>query len=297
LASKFPRIHNVLIKQNWFKQGLGIAKDRSLPKLQSQTLSQWFGDLDQITSTKKLYLFNDEYTNYYDVDIGKKAILLLNSLGYEVLMLNNKESGRAFISKGFLQEAKTMATANVNQFKNLISKEIPLIGIEPSAILSFRDEYINLVDTSLTMEAKTLSKSVFIIDEFLAQENEKGHVRSDKFNKESKSILLHGHCHQKALSSTSFTKAMLSLPLNYTVSEIPSGCCGMAGSFGYEKEHYLLSQKIGNQVLFPAIAKANNNTIVVANGASCRHQILDATHRYAQHPIEVLYDALINNQE
>jgi Fe-S oxidoreductase/FAD/FMN-containing dehydrogenase len=297
LASKFPKIHNALINQNWFKQGLGIAKERSLPKLHSQTLSQWFSGYQQIISTKKVYLFNDEYTNYYDVEIGKKAILLLNNLGYEVLILNHKESGRAFISKGFLQEAKGVATANLNQFKNLISKDIPLIGIEPSAILSFRDEYINLVDTSLTMEAKTLSKSVFIIDEFLAQEIEKGQITSDNFNKESKSILLHGHCHQKALSSTSFTKTMLGLPLNYTVSEIPSGCCGMAGSFGYENEHYQLSQKIGNQVLFPAIAKANNTTIVVANGTSCRHQILDATHRQAQHPIEVLYDALINNQE
>jgi len=292
LASNFPSLHNFFIKQNWFKIGLGIAKQRSLPKLRPQTLRKWFGAYTQALTSRKVYLFCDEYTNYYDVEIGKKAIQLLNKLGYEVLMINHEESGRAYISKGFLDEAKIIANANVKQFKNLVSADIPLIGIEPSAILSFRDEYINLVDETLRDDAKELSKSIFLIDEFLANEIEDNRITFQGFSKEPKTILLHGHCHQKALSSTSFTKKVLELPINYTVSEIQSGCCGMAGSFGYEKEHYDLSQNIGNQVLFPAIKNATSKTVLVANGTSCRHQIYDGVHRIVKHPIEVLYEAL-----
>lgn len=292
LASNFPSLHNFFIKQNWFKIGLGIAKQRSLPKLRPQTLRKWFGSYTQALTSRKVYLFCDEYTNYYDVEIGKKAIQLLNKLGYEVLMISHEESGRAYISKGFLDEAKIIANANVKQFKNLVSADIPLIGIEPSAILSFRDEYINLVDETLREDAKELSKSIFLIDEFLANEIEDNRITFQGFSKESKTILFHGHCHQKALSLTSFTKRVLELPINYTVSEIQSGCCGMAGSFGYEKEHYDLSQNIGNQVLFPAIKNATSKTVLVANGTSCRHQIYDGVHRIVKHPIEVLYEAL-----
>jgi len=181
----------------------------------------------------------------------------------------------------------------VTQFKDLVSNEIPLIGIEPSAILSFRDEYINLVDQPLKEEATILSQSVFLIDEFLANEIEAKNINSEVFTKESKQILLHGHCHQKALSQTKFTKSILSLPFNYTVSEIPSGCCGMAGSFGYEKEHFEISQKIGSQVLFPSLKKANKKVILAANGTSCRHQIFDGVGKMAKHPVEILYDALL----
>lgn len=292
VASNFYKIHNFLIKKSWFKIGLGIAKNRSLPRLEKQTFYNWFKTIKQNESNRKVYLFCDEYTNYYDVEIGKKAILLLIKLGYEVKIINHKESGRAYISKGFLDEAKTIANANVKLFKDLISDSIPLIGIEPSAILSFRDEYINLVDKSLREEATKLSESVFLIDEFLSNEIDKNHITSNAFSLESKTILLHGHCHQKALSSTSFTKRILSLPLNYKISEIQSGCCGMAGSFGYEKEHYELSQKIGNQVLFPEIRKAKSKSELVANGTSCRHQIFDGVNRTPKHSIEILYEAL-----
>ncbi|MCB0463140.1 MAG: FAD-binding protein [Flavobacteriaceae bacterium] len=293
IASKFPMIHNILIKQNWVKAMLAISTKRSLPKLQKKTLRDWFKSFKQTAKPRKVYLFCDEYTDYYDVEIGKKAILLLNKLGYQVLMIEHQESGRAYISKGFLKEAKEIANINVNLFKSLVSENNPLIGIEPSAILSFRDEYINLVDDTLKSEASELCKSVFLIDEFLANEIQAKHITSEMFTKESKQVLLHGHCHQKALSSTKYTKTILSLPLNFTVSEIPSGCCGMAGSFGYENEHYELSQKIGNQVLFPSIQKATNKTVLVANGTSCRHQIFDGASKTARHPVEVLYDALL----
>jgi FAD/FMN-containing dehydrogenase/Fe-S oxidoreductase len=293
IASKFPGLNNALMGQKWLKSLLGIAAKRSLPQLQKQTLRQWFKAFNQSVKSRKVYLFCDEYTNYYDVEIGRKAILLLNKLGYEVLMVAHEESGRAYISKGFLEEARKIATANVIQFKNLVSNEIPLIGIEPSSILSFRDEYMNLVDNSLKDEAITLSKSVFLIDEFLANQIDANHINSELFSKESKQILLHAHCHQKALSSTTYSKKILTLPLNFTVSEIPSGCCGMAGSFGYEKEHFNLSQTIGGQVLFPAIKNANKKVILAANGTSCRHQIFDGVKKTAKHPVEILYDALL----
>jgi len=292
VVSKIPQLYNFFARQNWFKKVTGISKNRSLPELQKQTLYKWFINYEQPKHNRKVYLFCDEYTNYYDVHIGQKAVLLLNNLGFEVLVVQHNESGRAYISKGFLNNARVLANANVELFNSLITKDVPLIGIEPSAILSFRDEYPNLVDKSLKSNALELSKHVFLIEEFLYHEITANNIKLDAFNTESKSLLLHGHCHQKALSSTDFTKKILDFPQNYKVTEIQSGCCGMAGSFGYEVEHYQLSQKIANQVLFPELKKASSEIIVVANGTSCRHQIYDGTGKLAKHPIEVLFDAL-----
>ncbi|MBT8260086.1 MAG: 4Fe-4S dicluster domain-containing protein, partial [Bacteroidia bacterium] len=292
LASKFSAIHNVLIKQNWFKSLLGIAKQRALPSLANQTFRQWFKTYTQDNLTKEVYLFCDENTNYYDVEIGIKTVKLLNALGYKVVLLKHRESARTYLSKGFLDEAKRIAEENVTLFKDCISEKTPLIGLEPSTILTFRDEYINLVNTELKNAAKELASHVFVFDEFLSQEIQKGNIDSSLFEEKKKNILLHGHCHQKALSSTQFSKKILSLPKNYKVEEIPSGCCGMAGAFGYEKEHYILSQRIGNMVLFPAINKSENTTIIATSGTSCKHQIEDGTQRKAIHPIEILYDAI-----
>ncbi|MDA7557959.1 FAD-binding protein [Flavobacteriaceae bacterium] len=292
IISKVPSLHNFISRQKWFKKVIGIAKNRSLPQLQKQTLYDFYSNHTQSKSSRKVYLFCDEYTNYYDVGIGQKAILLLNNLGYEVLMVEHNESGRAHISKGFLKSARALANANVKQFNSLVSQDIPLVGIEPSAILSFKDEYPNLVDKSLKADALELNKHVFLIEEFLYHEITANNIKIESFNKLSKSLLLHGHCHQKALSSTYFTKKILAFPLNHSVTEINSGCCGMAGSFGYEVEHYDLSQKIANQVLFPELRKASPEIIIVANGTSCRHQIYDGIGKLAKHPIEVLFDAL-----
>jgi FAD/FMN-containing dehydrogenase/Fe-S oxidoreductase len=294
MTSKFPKLHNALIEQPWFKSMLGFEPKRSLPKLQNKTLRQWLSTYTQQPQERQVYLFIDEYTNYYDVDIGKQAVYLLNALGYEVLFTDHKESGRSYISKGFLDEAKRIAMCNINSFKDKLSREIPLIGIEPSAILSFRDEYIHLVDADYKEVVKSLSSYVLLIDEFLANEAEKGTITSGQFSTESKQIKLHGHCHQKALSNTKSTLKILNLPINYTAEEIASGCCGMAGAFGYEKEHYELSQQIGELLLFPEIRDSQQNTIIAANGTSCRHQIKDGVSKSALHPIEVLYSALIN---
>ena len=291
-ASHFPSLHNVLIKQNWFKAILGIAKERSLPILKKQTFKNWFKTNNHKLQKRKAYLFCDEYTNYYDVEIGKKAVLLLNKLGYEILLVKHPESGRAFISKGFLEQAKKMAQQNISIFKDIVTNDVPLIGIEPSTILSFRDEYPNLVDFKNKPDALRLSKNVFIIDEFISNEIDKGNIDSSLFSSDKKQIILHGHCHQKVLSSTDYTKKILALPKNYQVKELPTGCCGMAGSFGYEKEHFNLSMDIGNMILFPSIKNSSSESIIVAPGTSCRHQIKDGTKRVAMHPIEVLYEAL-----
>ena len=167
------------------------------------------------------------------------------------------------------------------------------MGLEPSAILGFRDEYPELCSESLREKAKTLSENALLIDEFLLREFEKDKIKKSSFTEEKKEILFHGHCQQKALIGTDVTKKILSLPSYYSVKEISSGCCGMAGSFGFEKEHYEISMKVGELVLFPEIRKANNSTIIVASGTSCRHQIKDGTGKIALHPVEVLFDAIV----
>jgi len=216
----------------------------------------------------------------------------LNSLGYHVLMTAHSESARAYISKGFLEQAKAIATANIKIFNALINTTTPLLGIEPSAILGFRDEYPNLVDPVLKPKAENLAKNVFTIEEFLAHEMKANTIDVSKFTTASKTIYYHGHCHQKALSSNSYALTTLAIPANFTVQPIDAGCCGMAGAFGYEKEHYELSQQIGEDRLFPTLRTIDSNALVAASGTSCRHQIKDGLNKTALHPIEVLYNAL-----
>ncbi|MFN3404582.1 MAG: FAD-binding and (Fe-S)-binding domain-containing protein [Cytophagaceae bacterium] len=301
LVSKMPGISNFFMKNGMtggaLKKIMGLTPHRPLPALSPVTLREWVKKNKQALHAKgqvkkKVYLFCDEYTNYNEADIGIKAISLLTKLGYEVEVPEHPESGRTFLSKGLVREAKKVAVKNVKIFKDKVSQYTPLVGIEPSAILSFRDEYPNLVGRELQKEAEELSKNCMMIDEFLAKEADAGNISPDLFKDDQKNVKLHGHCHQKALSSVTFTQKILSLPKNYKVEVIPSGCCGMAGSFGYEEEHYDVSMKIGELVLFPAVRKSSEDTLIVAPGTSCRHQIKDGTGRGAEHPVEVLFMAL-----
>jgi Fe-S oxidoreductase len=175
---------------------------------------------------------------------------------------------------------------------DVITDDAPLIGIEPSAILGFRDEYPDLVPEPMASAAKRLASRTFLIDEFLAREASRGRITADSFTDQPRQIKLHGHCHQKALSSLAATVQALSLPRSFSVETIPSGCCGMAGSFGYEREHFELSMQIGELVLFPAVRGAADDVIIAAPGTSCRHQIKDGTGRTALHPVEILHAAL-----
>jgi FAD/FMN-containing dehydrogenase/Fe-S oxidoreductase len=294
-----PSVYNFFVKQKWVKKMVGFAPERSMPKLQKRTLKKWFRDQagaygweGSLSTGRRVFLFCDEFTNYNDVEIGKKAVLLLERLGYSVVIPEHLESGRTWLSKGLVRKAKTIADQNVRMLAELISEETPLVGIEPSAILTFRDEYPDLVADELLADARELAKNSFLIDDFLAREIGRGNIRVDQFTREKRKVLLHGHCQQKAMLSVAGSVKALSLPENYTVSVVPSGCCGMAGSFGYEVEHYALSQQIGELVLLPTVRKQDAGTIIAAPGTSCRHQIKDGTGRVARHPVEVLYDAL-----
>lgn len=279
------------------KSILGVAPQRNLPEISKISLRKWYkkkySSLPSASRPiKPVYFFVDEFTNYNDTEIGIKAIALLKKLGYEVKVVDHQESGRSALSKGLLPKAKKHAEANVQIFDRLIDGNTPLIGLEPSAILSFRDEYPRIVKKELVEAAKKLKFHVKLIDEFLAQEIAVDNITAAVFTTAPQKIKLHGHCHQKALSSMAWTQKILSLPVNYSVEMIPSGCCGMAGSFGYEAEHYEVSQQVGELVLFPAVRKADAETIIAAPGTSCRHQIADGTGRKAKHPVEILWDAL-----
>ncbi|WP_040400671.1 FAD-binding and (Fe-S)-binding domain-containing protein [Cecembia lonarensis] len=279
------------------KKALRVSPQRELPRIHPTSLYDWYRkNYHQLPQPKKIiksvYLFVDEFTNYNDTPIGIMAIQLLRRLGYEVKMVKHEESGRSAISKGLLEKARKHADANVRIFADLVDGNSPLIGIEPSAILSFKDEYPRLVSPELVEKAKKLKFHTQLIDEFLGKEIANGNITEDAFTEESRLIKLHGHCHQKALSSLNWTQKLLSLPKNYNVQLIPSGCCGMAGSFGYEEEHYELSMQIGEMVLFPAVREASENTLIAAPGTSCRHQIADGTGKKALHPVEILYQAL-----
>ncbi len=297
IASKAPGFYNALFQTKFvagfMKIALGIHPKRSFPKV-SKPLIKRQQNRDESTSKnaiKTVYLFVDEFTNYLESHIALDAQLLLQKLNYNVLFINDLESGRSFISKGFLEEAKAIANTNVEYFKNKVSEERNLIGIEPSAILTFKDEYLRLADD--IDAAKSIAKHTFLIEEFIQKEIELGNISSEQFTTESKTVKFHGHCHQKALANQKSSFDVLNLPKNYKVTIIPSGCCGMAGSFGYEKEKYDISMQIGEQTLFPAVRRVSDNTILVANGTSCRHQIKDGTGRTAKHPITILKEALI----
>ena len=243
----------------------------------------------------KVYLFADEFTNFQEAELGLTFAKLLLRLGYEVKIPKHVESGRAAISKGNLKLAEKFALKNVNLLKDKISEQTPLVGIEPSCILSFRDEYPDLVPIELRPQAQQLGRNALLFDEFIVREMALGHITAHDFKMDAVEIWLHGHCHQKALVGTEKTVQTFKLLTGAKIHVIPSGCCGMAGSFGYEKEHYQTSLAIGEMVLFPTIRKAIANVdhvtpcIVSAPGTSCRQQILDGTSVHAVHPIEILY--------
>ncbi len=325
IASYVPWAYNFIFKNEPLRrianQVVGFHPDRTMPLLHKTTLKRWFEDkkapqpraayrpMGELLSKPPdgtprgvrglVYLFCDEFTNYNDVEIGKKAIMLLEKLGYKVVIPAHLPSGRPQLSKGLLKDAKQIANQNVRMLKDLISENTPLIGIEPSAILTFRDEYPDLVDEELLEDAQKLAKNALMFDEFIAREIDNKNIDQNVVSNYSKSnepklIKLHGHCQQKAIGSLVPTKKMLSLIPNCTVQLIPSGCCGMAGSFGYEKEHYELSMQIGELVLFPTVRQQPEEVIIAAPGTSCRHQIHDGTGRKAQHPIEILWEALVS---
>jgi len=288
---------NLVTSTALFKRIIGFSVKRPIPALSPVTLRRWkerHGRTDgQVNGSKgTVCLFADEFTNYNESDIGIKAVMLLERLGYSVIIPQHRESGRTFLSKGLIRSARKLALKNILMLKDVVSDDRPLIGIEPSALLTFRDEYPDMAGEALADDARNIARNALLFEEFISRETERGNITPDQFTDKALNILLHGHCQQKAVASTAPTIRMLSLPRNYSVEEINDGCCGMAGAFGYEKEHYDLSMKIGEMVLFPAVRAAEADTVIAAPGTSCRHHIADGTGRRALHPLEIMYEAL-----
>ncbi|MCX6259974.1 MAG: FAD-binding protein [Bacteroidia bacterium] len=300
LGSFVPNFYNFFLKNKVFsgllKKSIGFASERSIPLVYKTSMRRWIRkNLDALNPARpvgRVCLFIDEFTNYNDTEAGIAAVRLLTALNYKVEVAEHDLSGRTFISKGLLRKARKIAINNINAFSDLIDEDLPLVGIEPSAILGFRDEYPDLVNSELREKSKEIAGNSFMIDEFIANEFRAGRIKRESFTTDNLQIILHAHCQQKAVSSSSCSIEMLSIPANYRVSEIPSGCCGMAGSFGYEKEHFELSKKIGDLVLFPEIRKSGSDIVVAAPGTSCRHHIKDGTGRIAKPPVVILYEAL-----
>jgi len=297
IAAIAPGLYNNLVKNRlsgWLiKKIMGFSQKRSMPLLHKTTLKKWAAknlkDLNRkVNGSKKVWLFCDEFTNYNDTQTGINAILLLNRLGYFVETPAHAESGRAAISKGLLKKASNLADRNIQMLKDLVTESQPLVGIEPSAILGFRDEYPDLCTEEFRESALDLAANTFTIDEFICREHEAGRIDGISFSTERLEIYFHGHCHQKALSRPDYSLQMLSLAPKNHITLIDCGCCGMAGSFGYEKKHFDLSMQIAEISLLPAIRKAPADAIIAASGTSCRHQIFDGTGRKALHPVDVL---------
>jgi len=298
LASHLPWMWNFVFGNEPLarlaKRAVGFHPDRSIPLLHRRTLSRWMRGRPRgaASAGRRVYLFNDEFTGINDVPVGRAAVELLERLGYEVVIPRHVESGRALLSKGLLRRARRIAIRNVELLAEVITGEAPLLGIEPSAILSFRDEYPELVPAGLRATARRLGERCLMIDEFIAREVDGGRIGPDAFIDEPRLIRLHAHCFQKALASVVPTVRMLELPANYEVRLIPSGCCGMAGAFGYEREHYEVSMKVAELVLLPAVREQPADVLIAAPGTSCRHQIKDGAGRRALHPVEILREAL-----
>ena len=274
-----------------FKKILGFHQKRELPELASQRMRSWLSQHQKNYQKheKGVYLFVDEFTDLYGFEIGKAAVRILDKLGYNIYLADHVSSGRAEISKGYLKKARELADHNVNLYSTLLSPDTPLIGIEPSAILSFRDDYKRLTDPE---KAEQVARNTYLFEEFIAKQIKEDQVDKQLFTKAQKNIKVHVHCHQKALSNTKATFDMLNFPENFHPRLITSSCCGMAGSYGLEAENYEMSMKMGEAQLFPAIRKSHGDTLIAANGFSCRHQIRDGTSRLAQHPIQIFEAAL-----
>lgn len=265
----------------------GFDKRRVLPEYAAEPFYKWFDRVGNNTfrnAGKRVVLFADTYLNFHEPEVGISALQLLNSCGYEVILANVGCCQRPKISHGFLRDAKKDGARTIDGLKEYLDQGLTIVVCEPSCASALNDDLTDLIEDEAV--AKQLREQVMMIDIFLAKEVENGNVNT-AFESLAGDILVHGHCHQKALYGTQGMKTVFSKSDN-AIGEIPSGCCGMAGSFGYEEEHYELSRKIGDSVLFPAIKSMKAGTTLVANGFSCRHQIAHFTGVKPKHWVEVV---------
>ena len=269
---------------------LGIHKDRRLPALARVSFPAWFSSRENgTTGTKgKVVLFNDTFMNYNYPSVGMAAVELLERAGFTVVLANAKCCARPMISKGLLSKAKDNARYNVDLLYPYVENGFSIVGCEPSCLLTLRDEYPDLLRDDM---ARKVAENSYLIDEFLVNLHNSGKLDLE-WNDTDKKVLFHGHCHQRALVGTKSSLDALNLPSSFLVEEVDAGCCGMAGAFGYEKEHFDISMVIGQQRLFPAVEAKEEDWEVAVMGVSCRQQIEHGTGRKARHLVEVLRDAL-----
>ena len=268
---------------------VGIDRRRPLPQFAGRTFESWFRKHETPNDAAKgdVVLFHDTFNNYNTPHVAIAATRFLERSGYRVLLADKKCCGRPMISKGMLNQAKENAAWNIEKLAPYAEKRVPIVGLEPSCLLTLRDEYPEFVGTEA---ARTVAENSFLFEEFVTRELKDGRLMLQSKG-DGKRVLLHGHCHQKALVGTAPTTAMLKA-VGYEVSEVDSGCCGMAGSFGFEKEHYDLSTKIANRRLVPAVNATAREITIVAPGISCRQQIEHLTGRKAKHPAELMIEVL-----
>jgi FAD/FMN-containing dehydrogenase/Fe-S oxidoreductase len=293
LGSRFATVSNRITSSRasrWMMDRfLGIDIRRPLPAFASEKFTDWFNTRLRLTYATRgtVVLFNDTFVTYNTPEIGRAAVELLEAAGYHVELVNKKCCGRPLISKGMLAEAKKNAAWNVAQLKPWVERGVAIVGLEPSCLLTLRDESVELLRSD---DAKKVAQSSFLLEEFLLEERAKG--LSLDFQAGARRALLHCHCHQKAIVGSGPTIAVLKWA-NFEVLETDSGCCGMAGSFGFEKEHYDISVTVGERRLVPAVLAQPSGVEIVAPGISCRQQIEHLSGRRAKHPAEALREVLL----
>jgi len=291
-AAVTPKLSNAIFESKLLSLPLKkishIAPERQLPRIDKPRLNTT--STYSVFQKTKVVLILDEFTALLGGNIADDALFLLNKLGYETHVLSHIDTGRSFLSKGFLDEAQREIDKNLTRMEKLLTEDTIFIGIEPSAILSFKDEYLRLSKNRKL--AQKIADKTYLIESFLANEIRDHNWNKNWFTDEVKQIKIHNHCHQKAMGFQKDTFDILNYPEGYIPTILSSGCCGMAGSFGFEKESYQLSLQIAELHLAPAIRKASHTTLIAANGISCRQQIEHTTKRIAQHPISILKEAL-----
>lgn len=296
IGSALAPVANVLAGlpgAGWITESLtGIDHRRHLPQFVAKDFKSWFAahtPHPNAGERGRVALLDDCLTSYCEPHVNQAAVQLLEQAGYAVELADLWCCGRPFISKGLIEKGKSLARTNVARLTEFVDRGMPILGCEPSCLLTFVDEYPDLFPSS---ETRTVAQNSFLLDGWLADQTAQGKTNL-QFRPLSETVLLHGHCQQKALVGTSGMKKALGLIPELKVQEVDSGCCGMAGSFGYE--HYDISQQIGERVLFPAV-HSHSSGPVMAPGFSCRHQILEGTGRAALHPLELLLRQSAPNQ-
>ncbi|MFV1981357.1 MAG: FAD-linked oxidase C-terminal domain-containing protein, partial [Rhodothermia bacterium] len=276
---------------------LGIAPQRSLPTFARIPLTKWFsrrtaniGGRTAGNGSKPVVLFNDTFSTYQEPEVGIAAVELLERLGYSVTLPGHTCCGRTYLSKGLVDKSRALAEDVVAKLFPFALEGIPIVGLEPSCILSVRDEYFSLIPNDPRVEL--VAEHALTLEEFIVEETELGHITPDQWSNHGRKALVHGHCHQKALVGVGPSRKALEIA-GFEVEVVDSGCCGMAGSFGYEAENYNWSVKMAERVLAPAVRRAGGDTLVVAAGTSCRAQIADIAGKSAVHPAAAMLSSLI----